>query len=220
MHRHALLLSCLASVLSSLSAQSTRPVGSAPGDTLAYATASIRVRDKPAANAKELSFLGTGTVLRVFECVDGWCRVSIKNVTGYALQEYLTVRSVSTLPRDTVVYVVGTLRVRQQPAPNAKELALLAGGTSLRLHECHEGWCTVSIKKVRGYALEEYLTTQAPSSTTTVQRGRGFSGSPTTTVDRGPPAGATAKCRDGSYSFSRSRSGACSHHQGVAEWYR
>jgi Protein of unknown function (DUF3761) len=34
----------------------------------------------------------------------------------------------------------------------------------------------------------------------------------------GPPAGATAQCRDGSYSFSRSRRGTCSHHGGVARW--
>ena len=32
------------------------------------------------------------------------------------------------------------------------------------------------------------------------------------------PQGATAQCRDGSYSFSRSRSGTCSHHGGVAKW--
>jgi hypothetical protein len=34
----------------------------------------------------------------------------------------------------------------------------------------------------------------------------------------GPPDGATAQCRDRSYSFSRSRRGACSHHGGVAKW--
>jgi len=32
------------------------------------------------------------------------------------------------------------------------------------------------------------------------------------------PAGATAKCRDGSYSFSEHASGTCSHHGGVARW--
>jgi len=35
---------------------------------------------------------------------------------------------------------------------------------------------------------------------------------------RQAPAGATARCRDGSYSFSRHRSGTCSHHGGVAQW--
>jgi len=32
------------------------------------------------------------------------------------------------------------------------------------------------------------------------------------------PAGATARCRDGSYSFSQSRRGTCSHHGGVWTW--
>ena len=33
-----------------------------------------------------------------------------------------------------------------------------------------------------------------------------------------PPQGATAQCRDGTYSFSQSRRGTCSHHGGVARW--
>jgi Protein of unknown function (DUF3761) len=32
------------------------------------------------------------------------------------------------------------------------------------------------------------------------------------------PNGATAQCRDGSYSFSQSKRGTCSHHGGVAKW--
>lgn len=32
------------------------------------------------------------------------------------------------------------------------------------------------------------------------------------------PSGATAVCRDGTYSFSRSRRGTCSHHGGVKRW--
>jgi hypothetical protein len=32
------------------------------------------------------------------------------------------------------------------------------------------------------------------------------------------PAGATAQCADGTYSFSQSRSGTCSHHGGVSRW--
>jgi hypothetical protein len=36
--------------------------------------------------------------------------------------------------------------------------------------------------------------------------------------DRSKPAGDTALCRDGSYSFSRHASGTCSHHGGVHHW--
>ena len=32
------------------------------------------------------------------------------------------------------------------------------------------------------------------------------------------PSGATARCYDGTYSFSQSRRGTCSHHGGVASW--
>lgn len=32
------------------------------------------------------------------------------------------------------------------------------------------------------------------------------------------PRGATAHCRDGTYSFSENHRGTCSHHGGVAEW--
>jgi Rieske Fe-S protein len=34
----------------------------------------------------------------------------------------------------------------------------------------------------------------------------------------GVPAGASAQCRDGTYSFSQHRSGTCSHHGGVMQW--
>jgi peptidoglycan hydrolase-like protein with peptidoglycan-binding domain len=34
----------------------------------------------------------------------------------------------------------------------------------------------------------------------------------------GIPAGASAECRDGTYSFSEHRSGTCSHHGGVEDW--
>ena len=35
---------------------------------------------------------------------------------------------------------------------------------------------------------------------------------------RDAPPGATAQCKDGTYSFSQTRSGTCSHHGGVAQW--
>src|SRR4051794_27034480 len=42
--------------------------------------------------------------------------------------------------------------------------------------------------------------------------------SPSKSVSGQTPAGASAKCRDGTFSFSQNRSGTCSHHGGVAQW--
>ena len=71
-----------------------------------------------------------------------------------------------------------------------------------------------------------------PSSTTTAdaagQRsgtGRGYVNSrghwvpsPTRTADGKAPRGAAARCGDGSFSFSQSHRGTCSHHGGVTAW--
>jgi hypothetical protein len=43
---------------------------------------------------------------------------------------------------------------------------------------------------------------------------------PPPVTPRPPPIGASALCRDGTYSFSATRSGTCSWHGGVAVWYR
>ena len=44
--------------------------------------------------------------------------------------------------------------------------------------------------------------------------------SPAHTKTAAPPAGATAKCRDDTYSFSQHHRGTCSHHRGVANWLK
>lgn len=43
---------------------------------------------------------------------------------------------------------------------------------------------------------------------------------PTVAPPAGTPEGATAKCGDGTYSFSKTHTGACSRHGGVSEWYK
>jgi len=41
-----------------------------------------------------------------------------------------------------------------------------------------------------------------------------------TTAGANTPANATARCKDGTYSYSKGHTGACSHHGGVAEWLK
>ena len=41
---------------------------------------------------------------------------------------------------------------------------------------------------------------------------------PAYTTDGSVPAGASAQCADGTYSFSQHRRGTCSHHGGVSQW--
>jgi hypothetical protein len=48
--------------------------------------------------------------------------------------------------------------------------------------------------------------------------GAGFVGLAQVAVGDSAPPGATARCNDGTYSFSQTHSGTCSHHGGVAVW--
>jgi hypothetical protein len=123
--------------------------------------------------------------------------------------------------QDTLAYTTASVRLREKPAPTARALALLRQGTLVRLYQCSDGWCNVGVYKLAGYVLEEFLTTQPQP----IAQGRGYINSqgewvpsPTRTADGQAPAGASAKCRDGTFSFSQSRRGTCSHHGGVAEW--
>jgi uncharacterized protein YraI len=123
--------------------------------------------------------------------------------------------------QDTLAYTTATVRLREKPLATARALAVLRQGTPVRLYDCSEGWCRVVVSKLAGYVLEEFLTAQPQP----IAQGRGYINSqgvwvpsPTRTADGQPPAGATAKCRDGTFSFSQSRRGTCSHHGGVAEW--
>ena len=71
---------------------------------------------------------------------------------------------------------------------------------------------------------EQTILASHPSWTTTLSNTNSYSnvnGNPVQSPaysSNGVPAGATAKCSDGTYSFSLHRSGTCSHHGGVATW--
>jgi hypothetical protein len=98
----------------------------------------------------------------------------------------------------------------------------LPKGTPVEVRGCASGWCQVAHGTRTGFLREIALRTAPP----VVRRGaRGYMNSegewvpsPRHTRDNRPPAGASAQCRDGSFSFSRHRRGTCSHHGGVARW--
>ena len=127
--------------------------------------------------------------------------------------------------QDTLAYTTASVRLREKPFPTARALAVLPQGTAVRLYACSQGWCSVAVSQLAGYVLEEFLGAPASQAATSERRGyinsQGESvPSPTRTAAGKPPEGATAHCRDGTFSFSRTRQGTCSHHGGVADWLR
>src|SRR5207244_6685397 len=58
-------------------------------DTLAYTTASVRLREKPFPTARSLATLSQGTAVRLYGCSQGWCSVAVSQLAGYLLEEFL-----------------------------------------------------------------------------------------------------------------------------------
>ena len=123
----------------------------------------------------------------------------------------------------TLAITTAPITLRTRPLASATVVVQLPAGAVVRLYSCTGGWCRVVVQRQSGYALQEYLSHQAVQSAPGQSRGYVNSKgqwvpSPTRTPNNQPPTGATARCLDGTFSFSQSRRGTCSHHGGVAQW--
>jgi hypothetical protein len=130
---------------------------------------------------------------------------------------------------------------KESPAPAAAAAAPPAGATGL----CKDGSYTTSATKsgaCRGHGgVSKWMAaepapapkapkasapaaTPAPMAAPTPPAPKAHAAStPTksstpTAADPNSPEGATARCKDGTYSHSQTHTGACSHHGGVAQW--
>jgi uncharacterized protein YraI len=129
----------------------------------------------------------------------------------------------TTSLRDTVAYTTTIVTVRAKPFANSEALGRVDAVVPVHLYTCSVGWCSIATTRLSGYVLQEYLSSQP--TPVTQRAGRGYINSrgewvpsPTSTPNDSQPVGASARCRDGTYSFSRSRRGTCSHHGGVGAW--
>jgi uncharacterized protein YraI len=118
-------------------------------------------------------------------------------------------------------YATSPVRMRVDATTDSHVIGTVPLGGRVEVRACAVDWCWIEYAKRTGYVAERYL-----SAVPQIVRGShggyvnalgNFVSSPKARID-GPPAGATARCRDGTYSFSRSRSGTCSNHGGVSRW--
>ena len=106
-------------------------------------------------------------------------------------------------------YTTVAVRLRAAPTTSATVLATIPSGTKVLVGSCASGWCLTTYAGITGHVAQAYLTDSAPALPRTAGRGyinsRGeWVPSPQRTPDNKPPPGATAQCRDGTYSFSGS----------------
>ncbi len=131
-------------------------------------------------------------------------------------------------------YTTANVNLRKGPGTEYGIISSLPRGTYVTIDDdCDCQWIPVSYSGEIGYISGKYLSNKRPSivhkregnrlsrSHRSIHYYTNVYGrrvqSPTRYSSR--PAGATALCNDGTYSFSQSRRGTCSHHGGVSVWY-
>ena len=125
-------------------------------------------------------------------------------------------------------YTSANLNLREKASTSGKVLTVLPKGTEVKIEKnCDCEWILVSYKGNIGYVYSKYLTSSkqvyTSSLSTTSSNVKYYTNTQgervqSPTYYKSTPAGATALCRDGTYSFSRNRRGTCSRHGGVARW--
>lgn len=128
--------------------------------------------------------------------------------------------------QDVVRYVTANLNMRYEPNTTSAVITVIPKGTAVTIDEdCDCKWIPISYNGYIGYVSTKYLSKYKEKAQRAVQlesvryytNSRGNRVQSPTRYNQAP-AGATALCRDGTYSFSQSRRGTCSHHGGVARW--
>lgn len=137
---------------------------------------------------------------------------------------------VSFLAQAQQVVTTTNLNVRDEPSASGDVLTVIPRGTIISLEDCSNNWCQTNYSGYTGYVSSRYVSTETDRqehyrsvhSTGAVKHYTNSKGNrvQSPTHYNAAPEGATAQCRDGSYSFSQSRRGTCSHHGGVKRWLR
>lgn len=134
----------------------------------------------------------------------------------------------------TPFITTANLNMRTLPCTCADiETTIPKGETIYVLNYEDDSWARVSYNGHVDYVSRKYIvqkTTQSKTYKSTTSTGVASVGTikyytnsrgervQSPTYYQTAPVGATVLCRDGTYSFSRSRRGTCSHHGGVAKW--
>ena len=119
------------------------------------------------------------------------------------------------------------VNLRKSNNSSSVVLKTIPKGASLQVRNCSGGWCETEYANSNGFVSESLLKSPARSLITSNPQAKEpikyYTNSKKEKVQspthyNEAPAGATAICNDGTYSFSRSRRGTCSHHGGVKQW--
>ena len=220
------LLAPQASVVPKVS-PSASPVQSEKSNTALVISRHANLRTEDNASATVIRTVPQDAVVEVIKQQGAWFYVKTETETGWLHGNTLKLQSFEIASQPTVK------RTSPLPAPSAVETVAdlkIKGNRNSMIY--HMPNCA-SYNEITERNIV-WFKTEAEAESAGYRRAKNCSGgysvapsyNPTPTKVSVPApktdassSGASARCRDGSLSYSAHRRGTCSHHGGVAEWY-
>lgn len=135
--------------------------------------------------------------------------------------------SVSLTAQTQIKEISTGVNFRSSPAIENNIICSIPAGTQVSVdysNQTNKDWVQFNYNGHTGYVYSTYLVNPNQNGNTSssnqvkyYKNSKGNTVQSPTHYDR-QPSGATALCRDGTYSFSQSRRGTCSGHGGVSRW--
>lgn len=135
--------------------------------------------------------------------------------------------------QNEIKYTSSNLNLRKNPWIDNNVICVIPKSTLIEINSSNQNfneWVKVNYNGNTGYVYSKYIVSPEFKSTFNNRNDHSQTHSvkyyinskgekvQSPTYYNSTPSGATAECRDGTYSFSRSRRGTCSHHGGVKRW--
>jgi uncharacterized protein YgiM (DUF1202 family) len=143
----------------------------------------------------------------------------------FLLLAFLLLFVLSAFTQNSIKYTTVNLNLRDDSNASSKIITVIPYGTAVTMAEdCDCAWIKVSYHNKVGYVSSKHLTLTQPAHAcaghSKIKHYTNSAGErvQSPTYYSSVPEGATALCCDGTYSFSQSQRGTCSHHGGVAKW--
>lgn len=149
------------------------------------------------------------------------------NSTMNKLRQYVTIllMLISSIGYSQTKVTSYNTDLRSSPSIESRVSKMIPQGASVYVvNQLENGWSYVIYNHNYGYVrsnrIHDSYYYSRSSGSTPVKYYINSSGElvQSPTYYESAPKGATARCKDGTYSFSQNRRGTCSHHGGVAKW--
>lgn len=184
--------------------------------------------------------LGTNVTIEE-DCDCEWVPVEYNGKMGYITTKHLiTKERLAELIEEYSFYITTTsLNIRESRSTQAQVIGKFTKGQTIYANKITGDWAHVTVyddysghqkgyvhkgylKRANNNQIEEFKNKSDAAGTTAIGV-KYYTNSfgervQSPTYYSSAPQGATALCRDGTYSFSRNRRGTCSHHGGVSRW--